>query len=443
MKLAELLAELPADQVRQIAHEHIRPDQELSHHALCATLETAIRSFSFIQNFILNRQPPAFVLLTLALDSDVPLNVDALRDFVDNETKTLVELVRSGEVVGRNEGLRIYRRVFWEARRSELTINESEAALLNVLRRELALTLAEHFLLEHHPDFHEFWLRENSFDYELFAFQSAGVLFRRGDDVLIPDDLRIFLQQAIGLEAPLSGCKRLLARLSSSDIARALEESGLKTAGSKEDRIQRFLQNRVSPSRLLRGIGLDSLKEVCRELDIVTSGNKDELVERIVEHFGRGFDVAAQVQEELAPPTEAKMLEERRFRALFQSLRGVELGKILEAFPKLKQSGSKEQRVSTLWGSPFAEATLLNTLAGRAIEDALFDHRLKIGGSKGERIGRLLSHYIEMSDEELDRFFAARDPSPSAPEPSEATQPVAAPSTVPTGSSTGTPDSNA
>src|SRR5580704_1785824 len=164
MRLAALLAELPHDELERLAAEHLGQDENVSRTALCATLEGVLRSYSFVRKFVCDRFPPTFSILEALLDADGwSLPAQTFRESVTERTRVLVHGVSSGDLVGRDSGLRLYRRVLVEARRNDLVLDASETAILGVLRRELDIRPVEHFLLEHHPDFHEFWNNDDAF----------------------------------------------------------------------------------------------------------------------------------------------------------------------------------------------------------------------------------------------------------------------------------------
>jgi hypothetical protein len=92
------------------------------------------------------------------------------------ETRKVTGLIDAGDLLARDGQLHLYRRALYEARRNDLDLNSSEAALLALLRRESAIAQVEHFLIEHHEDFREFWDRDDAFVHEEKALRSAGLI---------------------------------------------------------------------------------------------------------------------------------------------------------------------------------------------------------------------------------------------------------------------------
>ena len=393
MRLAPLLAAQSDEELERLAVEHVRTDKKLPRPQLCNFLEGALRSYRFVNDFITNRQPPTFALLTLLLDAPgYELPVDGFRDRVMTETRRLADLIESGDLVARDDQLRLYRRALYEARRNDLDLNSSEAALLALLRRESGVAQVEHFLIEHHQDLREFWDKDDSFAHEKKALRSAGLLFVLDDRVVIPEEIAPAIWQTLGIDMPTDSARRLFAYLSNSELASALEGAGSRTSGSKETRLERMLLERIQPRVVLRSVGLSTLKDICRETDASVSGNKDELIERIVAHFAQRKDQQEEAPVE-PPRREPRRLDEGHFETLFSVLLHQELADILRRFPDLRQTGTKEIRIRTLWEAHLSETTLLAELMNRQLEDVLHRLGLRLGGSKNDRIERIIRHF--------------------------------------------------
>src|SRR4029450_12754520 len=112
MKLAEILSTLPAEQLDRLAAEHIRSGEQVSRPTLCSTLEGLLRSFQLIQDIVARRQPPALSVLCALIDApDQTLSTASLHDIVVQDTERLCALVTSGQILGRDEQLHLYRRI--------------------------------------------------------------------------------------------------------------------------------------------------------------------------------------------------------------------------------------------------------------------------------------------------------------------------------------------
>jgi hypothetical protein len=396
MKLANLLANLDDDGLQRLAQEHVRTDEPISRASMLAILEKALRGYVFLQKFISNRQPPAFAIMTLLLEApDCTLPIAGFEDAVLKETTRLSDLVTQGEIVGRDDQLRLYRRVLYAVRRSDLSVDASENEILGVLRRELDIVQVEHFLIEHHSELQEFWNKDQCFHHEINALRTGGVVFTQRESVHLAEDVTPLIRQVLGIEMPREHAGRLYAQLGGDDLYNALAAAHVKTSGTKEDRVERLLQHMVQPRTVLSQLDLRTLRELCRDNGASVSGSKDDLLERLIQHFAAGRD---QVVEEPRPVpiSEERVLSEERFRLLFGSLRGIELVDILRALPELRQSGSKDLRIATLWNARRAEESLLGLLTGRDLETILARLELRISGSKTERIGRIINHFAHV-----------------------------------------------
>jgi hypothetical protein len=428
VRLAALLAQLTSEELDRLATEHLRGDTLPSRGALCDTLEGILRSYAFVQACVFTRQPPTFSLLVRLLEADGHAVVSSsLKDVVSADTAELCRSVQEGTLLDRDEQLRVYRKVLAEARRTDVDIDVSEAAILAVLRRELGVRQVEHFLLEHHSELQAFWNTGHGFLHEMHALRSVGLIFANGGSIVLAEEMVPLIRRSLGLEMTRGDARRLLSGLSNAELSQALERARLKTGGNKEERLERLLSNWIQPSEVLDAVGLPSLRELAKTNGAKNAGNKEELIERLVNHFARGQD---QVPEELGapdPPPEARALEELRFRALFDQLRGNELTDVLRRIESSRQTGSKEQKITALWGSRFSEHSLLMCLTNRALEELLDRLRLRLSGSKRERVDRIVDHFrttpIELLkalghvDEIAEPDGAANEPSMDADSP--------------------------
>lgn len=393
MRLAALLAELSDADLQRLAIEHVRTDEKLARPQLCNFLEGALRSFSFVSSFIVNRQPPSFSILTSLLESPrYERSVIGFKEAVLSDTGRLVDLIEQGELLARERQLHLYRRSLYEARRNDLDVNASEAALLAVLRREQRISQVEHFLIEHHKDFHEFWNRDGSFAQEISALRYAGIIFLANDRVLIPEEVAPAVWQTLGLDMPSESARRLLGYLSNSELADVLEAAGTRVSGTKEHRLERIILERIQPHVALQAVGLQTLKEICRATEAPSTGNKDELIERVIGHFAQGRDQREPEPVDVRTP-EVRRLQGVQFETLFGALQHQELSDILRRQPELRQTGTKETRIRTLWDAQLSEETLLSELTNRQLEEILQRLGLRLSGAKNARMERIVAHF--------------------------------------------------
>jgi hypothetical protein len=311
------------------------------------------------------------------------------------ETARICNAIDANEVLERDDQLRVYRRVLYQARSNDMQIDASEAAILSVLRQELGVAHVEHFLIEHHADLREFWRDESAYMRELEALRSAGLVFVNERYTLLPEDLAVVARQVLGVDISRSAARRLFEHLSGRDLHDALLAIGAPSSGSKDERIERLIAHMAQPRVVLRGVDLETLRAICRDIGAAVSGAKDDLVERIVAHMSAGRDLIGE-PEPPPPPAEPRRLSEGRFTQLFEHLRGHELAGILGEF-ELRRSGTKEMQVRALWDAQRAETTLLSCLSNSELDGVLRRAELKAGGgSKSDRIDRLLEHFASL-----------------------------------------------
>lgn len=402
MRLADLLAETSLDDLERLAHEHARADEQLSRPQLLGTIEGVLRSHRFLQEFLQNRQPPTFAVMTLLLDApEYALPMSGFREAVLAETARLCQAIDDREILARDDQLRVYRKVLYQARANDMLIDGSEAAMLGVLRQELEIPQVEHFLIEHHADLREFWKQDQAFVRELHALRSAGLVYVRDGKTLLPEDLVQVIRNVLGVDMSATSARRLYGYLSNHELHEALAAIGAPTSGSKEERVARLVAHMTQPRVILRHrfVGLDRLREICRAVGANVSGSKDDLVDRIVAHVAAGRDIR-QEPEPPPPIQEPRRLDEERFALLFSRLRGHELAAVLAQFD-LRRWGTKEAQVKTLWDSHRSEETLLGALASTDLEGVLRRLDLKSNGSKGDRVHRLVEHFERSTADSL------------------------------------------
>ena len=266
--------------------------------------------------------------------------------------------------------------------------------ILGVLRRELNLTQADHFLVVEHPDVEPFWRTDDPFDTVLDQLRLGGIVFVLDNDVVLPADLVPWLRQAIGIAIDDERYRRLLESLPKNTLREGLAEFELRTSGSKPELVDRILTHFLPADRFLQSMHIHDLKDLAKEKGAIKSGSKEEVVERIVTHFRDGLDEAEGEVAPTEPQTrETKRLSRSDFEALFGTLKGLELAAILLAEPSLPGSGPKGKRIAVLWEHPRSEASLLAHLGSGRLRVVLERLGLKMSGSKAERIERIMSHF--------------------------------------------------
>jgi hypothetical protein len=392
MKLADLLSELEPDDLERLAHEHARADEGMPRIHLLEAIASVLRSHRFLHDFLLNRQPPTFAILTLLLDAERHrFPAATFRQAVTAETSRICSAIDARDILARDDQLRVYRRVLYQARSNDRILDASETSLLGVLRQEMEIAPVEHFLLEHHSDFREFWAQDEGFLREMNALRSAGLVVNHDADVVVPSDLVKAIRRVLGLEMRTRSVRRLLGYLTNVELRDALSDAEMPMARTKEERVERLLNNAVSPRSILQSRKLERLRELAEAAGVSASGNKDALVERILVGMDNDQDVALAVVP--APPTpEPRLLDELRFRHMFSVFRGHELAAILGEYD-LRRWGVKDTQIGALWQDHRSEQTFLSALSNSDLKAVLERLDLRTAGTKAERAMRLIEHF--------------------------------------------------
>jgi hypothetical protein len=393
MRLAELLGRRTEHELRALAKDRITDAESMSAGKLAAELETMIRSLAYVQQSLIATLPPTFsILLCLTESQDGCLNGADLKNRVREHSAKLTEDVTSGALLG-DEDDRLYRRVLAEAWRTDLALHPDELGLLGVLRHELGLYLVDHYIMAYHPDFFDFWKADDAYPHALTGLNQAGLVFDVDGSWVLADELLPQVSRAIGVYLPRQTLRRLLGWVPNSALADALRAANMAVSGSKLERMERLILRLIPPAEILRFVSLAQLQDIALQLDCPKSGSRDALVDRLMEHFRSGLDHPAPEEVPAELPPEIKSLGEVPFKALFESLTARELVHVLERFPELALSGTKAVRVATLWNSRHAESTLLTELTNRQLAEVLERNDLPLGGSKGERIRRIVGFF--------------------------------------------------
>lgn len=391
MKLAEALAGQDLERLRRLAAETgIESSAHLSPAVLRSRLETAINTRVHVGYVVGSLRPPILPVLTTLLEHGLDMPAERCRAIAEEESTLIDSRVTSGALLDR-DGCRIYRRVLAEAWRSDLQIDTSESRLLSVLRRELGMRRVEHFLAAHHRDVRRYWATDDPFATAIAGLVDAGIVYIVGDHIVLPVELAPEVREAIGVHARRVSTQRLLGQAPGPCLREALRAAGAPLGGTKEEMIQRLVDHFVSPVDVLMGMNIHDLRELAYGAGCVKSGSKQDLIDRIVSHFDNDIDlVDPESEKSLAPIREERALDESMFRQLFMQLKGNELARILWKLPHLKQSGPKVAKVSTLFESHLSESSLLGFLDNQSLVVILRRNALPERGSKAVLVGYLV-----------------------------------------------------
>ncbi len=398
MRLLEIIHSLDPETLERLSEAHLGFFDAAARTRICLDLESELKGPKHVRDTVFNLRPPGFRVLFEMLEPpalSVPLA--GLKERAMEATHALSEAVTSGSVAVR-DGIELYRRVLTEAWRSDLALDGSELALLRILRQELGIRPVEHFLIEHHRDMGQFWDRDHAFLDAISGLRGGGVAFAVDGALVLPEDLAPMVRHVLGLEASRAACHRLFDRVGGAMLGAVAQSIGLKGSGNKDERVRRLLDNYVQPSEIFDQLQGSELREMCRDLDLPVSGSKDEMVERL----GRAYATDADIREHEAPPPppppEPRELSRDRFDALLRSMRVGDLSDVLDGIGSRRVTGTRDTLIQLILDSPFSEHTLMSELGGKQLDALLQKCNVRSGGSKRDRIDRLMRHFAEACD---------------------------------------------
>lgn len=390
MRLHELIAGLAPARLAEIASKSVPGASEVDPHMLGYSLENVLCTTGQVEHVIIARRPPVLALLSTLLEaSGLRAGRDELRVVALKKTAAWCSDVTRGELLGRDEQCRIYRRLLRAAWANDLQLDPSETALLGLLRKELVMSQAEHFLMCHHSDIQPYWNTDDAFEIVERALLDHGIIYAVDADLVLPEDLERHVRRALGIFMAEAPARRLFAELGNETLREALVSLNLKSSGSKPERTERLIQSLAPTPTVLDAAGIHELRDIARKVGCAISGSKDELAGRLMDYFSRGQDLIAPVDVEEPPQQEERVLDRAGFGRLFSMLKGHQLRTLLDK-EGLRVSGSKDDRIETLWTSHLSEASLLRSLKNDELAALLQAVSLDVYGPKDVRIQRLI-----------------------------------------------------
>lgn len=187
-----------------------------------------------------------------------------------------------------------YRIVLEAAWRSENDISADEAALLRVLRDHLNISREEHWLIGAHlkrfpkakcalhtpDDIHD--ARKE--------LQREGILWSYRDensgniDIIPRGIVDVLRDEVVGLELQDTNYARILQHdsIRLPDLRAILQSRDMDRYGNKSELVQRIVNSDIRPSQVLDELDRTKLSDMCRLVGLKSSGNKPDLIARLV-----------------------------------------------------------------------------------------------------------------------------------------------------------------
>lgn len=386
------LEKLAKDKIEDF--EHLR----LPKSVLIEELSNLLTSPSYIYETIAFRSPPTFEILTSLLNSpgyEAPIH--GFRKTILERTKEYIDKAESGEFLNKGAGYALYVKMLHTAWESEGTVERNEACLLETLREELGLTFKEHCILEHHPRISAYWNTGNPFQRERNHLLQSGIVYvhEQNDTYVLPEEIAYQILTLWEVELDDYDYERLLSHLTKDPLSTVLDHFNLKISGTKEDLIQRIIENHIPARKALDLMQKEDLSDVCKSIGCKSSGVKQEIIDRLINKFRYDFDLES--EEETNPVEEIveeeKQLNEQDFKILFNVFTANELQHLLSQIPTLVTYGIKEEKINRLWSGPYSEQSLLELLNKREIQAACKEFGLPVSGRKEDLIERVIDYF--------------------------------------------------
>lgn len=402
MKLRNILQQLPQETLEALARKRLSQvtDIRLPPIVLVDELSEALSSFAYITMHVTLRPPPNFAIIHLLINAeDFSLPAENFRLRVQEETDRMVALASRRPIFPKPKEYDFYLRMLAAAWEYEEDINPSEANLLRVLREELGITLMEHFVMEHHPDLHRYWRSESAYEVERDNLLSTGILFTYEDQYMLPEELVTLIRRVWGIELSILQFQRLLDAFTNEDLKRILEQEGLTVSGTAQEKKIRIIENYVLPRAALEAVSIENLRSAARSLFCRPAGNKEEVIDNILDWLDSDEDLKAQAARESGKEEDAAIIPEKRglsneaIHDLMRRLTNESLYDILARLPRQRKSGNKEQRVKRLLDSSFSEHTLLMKLTNEVLQELCRQIGINPYGAKEEKVMRVIDAY--------------------------------------------------
>jgi hypothetical protein len=194
------------------------------------------------------------------------------------------------------EAYDVFRAVL-EVALEDQVITRDEMRLLEKLRSKLSINEKDQFLIQANLELfpapgNELHTRK-SIKEGLDDLQKAGVVFHcnrpennKDPFYIIPEEIAPALRDILGHEMMENKYGLLLNRLKQNDLKTILKSANFLTSGSKDEQIERIIRVGIQPSQALNTLNNEDLEDFCDKLPgIKKSGSKEDRINRIIDYF--------------------------------------------------------------------------------------------------------------------------------------------------------------
>lgn len=397
----EILKDYSRGDLRRLAKGKISEIVGLDADKILRDLSRVLGNYESVKRNIEFRTPPTDTILEVLLDArEHRIQTDYLKSAVTKRIQDYVEDAKGLELGKSKKNYSLYGKMLGAAWDFEDDFNESEANLLRVLRNELGITRREHQLIMAHSEVGRLKFGGTEYEDGLEFLTNEGIVLVCCIDgesyFVLSDETSDSLLQLWDFAMRLGQRRRLYNCLTKPQLASALKDAGLRTSGSGSELVDHLIENEIPSPPVLYGLSANDLVGLLVKLGLPKSGNKEERVMRIIDHFRSDADVAeATVKtplEEMAPELES--LSDETLVDLLDELGVVQLADALQALG-LQKSGSKDAKMERLIGSPFNSESILTTLGLADLRELAKKTGLSRAGNKPQLIESILCHFVE------------------------------------------------
>ncbi|MES0490253.1 MAG: hypothetical protein ABUK01_09685 [Leptospirales bacterium] len=406
MKLNDILNSYQIESLEQLATgkiqdiDHIKLPREV----LVDELSNHLLKFYYIQKSLSLRNPPSYLILSKIIDEpDHKISVKGFKDAIKKNTEIFIKSATKGEGLRSKKDYSLYLKMLQVAWESDSSIDLSEYRLLMALRDELDISFKEHIILEHHESLTTYWFSENYYERERNHLIASGILHPLEGYFTIASEMIPIIRKTWGFSLTNEQYQRLLEQIPSHDLTEILKKNELSISGSAAEKSIRIIENYVSPRNALNNLSNDILRDAARKIGSQISGSKSDIIENIIDFIDSDEDLRRkeELEKKLAPPKpEEKVLGKEAFHQIFTPLSNEQLYSIASGLRKINKSGSKMNRIQSIWDSIYSENTLLNQLSSSELYDLCSKLNVKVSGSKQDKISRIVDNFSSYSPPE-------------------------------------------
>ncbi|MEZ5125309.1 MAG: hypothetical protein R2826_03550 [Thermoleophilia bacterium] len=397
----DILKDYSKGDLRRLAKGKISEIVGLDADKILRDLSRVLGNYESVKRNIEFRTPPTDTILEVLLDAeDHRIRTDDLKASVKRRIHDYVEASASLDLKNAKKNYSLYAKMLEAAWEFEDDLKESEANLLRVLRSELGITRTEHQMIMAHAEIGRLKFVASEYEDGLAFLTNEGIVLvccADGESYFtLSDETSDSLLQLWGFDMRLKQRQRLFESLTKNQLVIALKDAGLKTAGSSAELVARLIENEIATRTVLSALGTVELVGLLAKLGLPKSGNKEDRVYRIVDHFRSDADIAvtevAPPVEEVAPETES--LGDEAVVDLLDELGIFQLGDALQALG-LPKTGSKAAKIARLAESRFNSHSVLATLSKGELVALAGKMGLNRTANKPELIESIICHVAE------------------------------------------------